>query len=110
MPIRFTRPAYVPIFVSLSIYGLAGYTTATTAAIKAAITAYLNSLQIGESVILSELYGAALTTRPNPDLPMFSIRALTLGISASPSGTADLTIAFDHVAQGISADVVITLV
>lgn len=110
MPIRFTRPSYVAIYVSLSVHGLAGYTTATTAAIQKAITAYLNSLQIGESVILSELYGAALTTRPNPDLPMFSIRALTLGTSASPTSTADLVIAFDHVAQGILVDVAITLV
>jgi hypothetical protein len=60
--------------------------------------------------VLSELYGAALTVRPNPEAPIFSIRALTLGASANPTGTADVAIAFDHVAQGIAANVVLTQV
>ncbi|MDQ2804787.1 MAG: baseplate J/gp47 family protein [Pseudomonadota bacterium] len=110
LAIAFSRPAYVPVYVSLSIHALTGYTTATTAAIQAAITSYLNSLQIGQLVVLSELYGAALTVRPNPDAPVFSIRALTLGTAASPSGTADVAIAFNQVAQGTAANVVLTQV
>lgn len=110
LPISFDRPTYVPIYVAISVHALTGYTTATTAAISTALVAYLNSLQIGELVVLSELYGAVLTVRPNPDLPMFSIRALTLGTSASPTGTADVTMAFNQVAQGVLANVVLTLV
>lgn len=110
MTMRFARPTYSPVYVSLNVHSLAGYTTATTQAIKTAIAAYLNSLQIGQSVVLSELYGAALSVRPNPDAPMFSIRALTLGLSSSPSGTTDIALAYNEVAQGIAANVVITLV
>lgn len=110
IPIGFSRPSYSSIYVSLSVHALSGYTTATTTAIQAAIAAYLNSLQIGETVVLSELYGAALTVRPNPDAPMFSIRALTLGTSATPTGTSDLTLAFNAVAQGVAANVVVTMV
>ena len=110
MPISFDRPAYVPVFVSLSVHALTGFTTATQTAIQAAVVNYLNSLQIGELVVLSELYGAALTVRPNPDQPMFSIRSLTLGTAASPTGTADLTLSFNQVAQGLTANVIITLV
>jgi uncharacterized phage protein gp47/JayE len=110
LDIGFSRPTYVPVYVSLNVHALAGYTSATTTAIQNAIAAYLNTLQIGESVVLSELYGAALTVRPNPDQPMFSIRALTLGTSASPTGTSDLTTAFNAVAQGVAANVVVSMV
>ena len=46
--VNFSRPTYVPVYVSLSVHALAGYTTATTTAIQTAITNYLNSLQIGQ--------------------------------------------------------------
>ena len=110
MAIAFSRPTYVPLYVSLSVHALAGFTTATQTAIQAALVSYLNSLQIGQTVVLSELYGAALSVRPNPDAPMFSIRSLTLGTSASPTGTADVAINFNQVAQGLSGNVVLTLV
>lgn len=110
MPIRFTRPSYVPVYVSLSISALAGYTSATPVDIKNAIATYLNSLQIGQTVVLSELYGAALSVRPNANAPQFSIRSLTLGASASPSGTNDLAMTYAQVAQGVVANIVTTLV
>jgi uncharacterized phage protein gp47/JayE len=110
MPIGFSRPSYVPIYVSLSVHPLTGYTSAVQPNIQAGIVNYLNTLQIGETVVLSELYGAALTARPNPAQPEFSIRALTLGTSASPTGTSDVAIQWNQVAQGVTANVVITLV
>lgn len=110
MPISFLRPTYVPVYVSLSVHGLAGFTTATQTAMQTAIVNYLNSLQIGQTVVLSELYGAALTARTNPDAPLFSIRSLTLGTAASPTGTTDLTMLFSQVAQGVTANVVLTTV
>jgi len=77
-------------------------------AIQTDIVTYLNSLQIGENVVLSELYGAALNARSNPDQPTFSIRALTSGIAPGPSGTADLVMLFNQVAQGATANIVVT--
>jgi uncharacterized phage protein gp47/JayE len=110
MPIRFYRPTYVPIYVSLVIHALAGYTITTQNAIQSAIVAYLETLQIGQSIIQSELIGAALTARPNPDLPMFSIRSLFLGVSTGPTGSADVAIQFSQVASGTVGNVVITLI
>lgn len=110
MPIRFTRPTYVPVYVSLSVNALAGYTTQTTAAIQNAIATYLNSLQIGQTVVLSELYGAALSVRPSAINPQFSIRSLTLGASANPAGTSDLFLTYAQVAQGVIANISVTLV
>jgi uncharacterized phage protein gp47/JayE len=100
-----------PIFVSLSVHSLStSFTTATQAAIIAAIVTYLNSLDIGEEILQSSLYGAALSVMPNPLQPIFSIRALTLGTAADPTGTTDLTLAFYEVASGATSDVVLTLV
>lgn len=108
MGISFYRPTYVPIFVSLTINPLAGYTSATTAAIQAALVTYLNELQIGESVTISALYAVAMSVMPSVLTPQFSITALTAGISASPIGTVDIPIGYYSVADTVSGDIVIT--
>ena len=99
--INFYRPTYVPIFVTLEVTALAGYTSATTISIEQAIVAYLNSLQIGEGLTISALYGAALSVMPNLSRPLFSITALFAGAASSPQFSTDITIAIDEVTQGI---------
>jgi uncharacterized phage protein gp47/JayE len=106
--ISFFRPTYVPIFVSLTIEPLAGYTSASTAAIQAALVAYLNELQIGENVTISALYAAAMATMPSIITPLFSITALTAGIAASPVVTVDIDIAYTSVASTVSGNIVVT--
>jgi hypothetical protein len=109
--IGFVRPVDLPIFVDISVHALgAVLTTALQASIVAALVAYLNSLQIGEEITQSGLYGAALSVMPNLSQPWFSIRALTLGLTASPVGTADLVLEFFQVATGITANVILTAV
>lgn len=110
LPISYLTPAYVPIYVSISVHLLPGGTSATLTAVQAAIVAYLNTLAIGESVVYSELWGAALNARSNPDLPTFSIRALTSGTSPSPVGTSDIALLFYQVSEGLNANVVVTSV
>jgi len=77
MTMRFYRPTPVPIYVNIPVHPLPGFTSATLAAIQAGVVNYLNSLKIGESVVYSELIGACLNARPDPDSPLFSIRNLT---------------------------------
>lgn len=109
--IGYVQAVSVPIYVSLSVHGLsASFTTATQSAIIAAIAAYLNTLDIGEEVTQSALYGVALSVMPNLSQPIFSIRALTLGTEAAPTGTTDLALAFYQVASGAAANVVLGLV
>jgi len=82
--IGFVRPTIVPIFVGLTIQGLtAAFNSAVQAQVIAAVVAYLNELQIGEAVLQSSLYGAALSVMPNPLQPIFSIRSVTLGLTAT---------------------------
>lgn len=109
--IGFVRPVDVPMFVSISVHGLAlGFTTATQAAIKAALVTYLNSLQIGEEITQSALYAAALSVTPNLSQPLFSIKALTLGTSASPTGTSDIVLEFFQVSTSVTGNIVLTVV
>jgi uncharacterized phage protein gp47/JayE len=106
--IRFYRPTYTPIYVSLTIEPLPGYTSATTAAINAALVTYLNDLQIGENVTISALYAAAMAVMPTILAPLFSITALTAGTTSGPVGTIDIPIAFNAVAQTVTGNIVIT--
>lgn len=108
-PIQFLTPSYIPVYVSASIFPLtSAFTSATMSAIENAIVAYLNSLQIGETCTLSALYAAAMSATPNISQPIFSVRAMTLGFTPSPSGTSDLPFLFYEVSQGISANVILT--
>ena len=108
--IGFYRPSIVPVYVSISVHGLAGWTTAFEAQIQAAVAAYLNSLAIGEPVVWSSLMQAALSVMPNASAPAFSIRALTSDVAASPTGTSDLAMNFYQVCSGVAANVVISVV
>ena len=106
--IRFYRPTYTAIYVSLTVEPLPGYTSATTSAINAALVAYLNDLQIGENVTISALYAAAMAVMPTILAPLFSITALTAGTTSGPVGTIDIPIAFNAVAQTVTGNIVIT--
>lgn len=110
MPISFDRPTYVPIYVTMTVHGLTGFTSTTVTAIQTAIVNYLNSLQIGEEVTYSAIYGAALAVMPNLSLPQFSIKSVAIGTTASPSGTSDISINFNQVAEGIVGNVNVTTV
>lgn len=111
LPMQFiSPPEYVPIFVIVNAHLLVGGTTATIAAIKAAIVSYLNSLQIGELVSFAALYAAAMAVNPNLSVPIFTIPSLFSGTSASPSGVVDIAIPFYKVSQGIPANVVVNSV
>lgn len=103
--ISFYRPTYVPIHVAIEVHPLYGYTSATKDDIKASLTAYLNGLQIFETVTLSGMYGAALSVLPNLAQPTFSIRSLLIGTDPDALGTNDIALLFYQVAQGLSANV-----
>lgn len=78
----FYRPDYLQPFVGMYLHGLSGFSSATVAAVQAALVAYLNSLAIGEEIVYSSLYGAAISVMPDPSQPEFSIKAVTLGTAA----------------------------
>lgn len=106
--IGFQTPTYVPIYVTMVIHGLTGYTSTVPTQIQSAIVAYLNTLQIGETVTFSSFYSVAQSVMPNLALPQFSVTSLFIGTSPSPTGTANLAMLYYQVAQGISANIIIS--
>jgi uncharacterized phage protein gp47/JayE len=83
MPIQFTVLGYVIVYVVINIHALAGFTSTIQANIATGIVNYLNGLGIGQNVIFSELYGAALSAQVSAFQPSFSIRAIQDGILAA---------------------------
>lgn len=99
-------PGYLPIYVTINVHQLPGCTASTLAAIQTAVTNYLNSLQIGEDVTQSALYAVGMSATPSLINPLYSIRAVFLGLAAGPSGTADLVVPYNQVAQSASVQIV----
>lgn len=110
MDVSFFRPTQVAVYVTLNVHPLANYSSATTAAMQAALNSYLNNLQIGESLTISALYAVASSVMPNLAIPEFSIRGLFAGLAPSPTGTTDISILFNQVIQNNLGNVVINLV
>jgi uncharacterized phage protein gp47/JayE len=81
--ISFYRPSYIQPYVGMYLQGLAGFTSATVAAVQSALVSYLNSLAIGEEVTYSALWSVALSVTPNISQPEFSIKSVTLGATAT---------------------------
>lgn len=98
--IGFYRPDYIDIDSVINVKALPGYTTQTTADIKAAVVAYLNSLAIGDDLAISSLWGASLSAMTNLAKPTFSITSLTAAKHEGVQGTADIVIAFNEITRG----------
>ena len=99
-PIRFYRPSYVDVDITVNIKKYAGYTDNVVDNIKNNILNYLNSLGIGDNLPTSLLWNSALIANPNLTSPIFSITSLTAGKHSSSQGTADIEINFNEVIQG----------
>ncbi|MEK8128655.1 baseplate J/gp47 family protein [Paenibacillus filicis] len=109
MPIRFYRPTYVDIDVVLNVKMLAGYTTETTDAIKSSTAQYIDSLNIGDDLTVSSLWGAALSANKVPNKPLFSITSLKASKHGQTPGTTDIVIAFNEVTRGNTANVTLNI-
>jgi uncharacterized phage protein gp47/JayE len=110
VPIRFSRPTYIHIQVAVTVKALPGYTTSTTALIKAAIVDYLNNLLIGESVSIAAVTATTMNVNPNLRYPIFTMPSMQIGIVGGSLGSTDIALAFNEVAQCAAGDVAITVV
>ncbi len=108
--ISFLRPVYVPVYVTVNVKPLAGYTTATATLIQTQIDTYLNDLIIGQPLYMSELFSAALTANANLLTPTFAVRSVLFGTTASPATSSDLALTFNQVAQGLTTNISVVTV
>ncbi len=109
-PIAFYILAYTPIYVTLNVHKLTGYTTAITTAITTALVNYLNSLAIGETVLISALQAVTMSANPNIARPVFSLSNIYSGTSSSPGSSVDIPIAYNYASQSVTANIVINFV
>lgn len=99
-PIKFFRPTYVDIDVTINVKQLNSYTSETTEDIKNNLQSYLNSMEIGTDLSLSSLWGVALQAMPNLMNPMFSITTLTAARHGEVQNTEDIKLSFNEVCRG----------
>lgn len=98
--IRFSRPVDVPIYVSITIQALTGYSSQVGDEIKAAVAAYINSLAIGDSVLLSRVYSPAnLGVVSGGNARYYDIMELLIGRASDDVTAANLVVAYDESAS-----------
>ncbi|WP_177334087.1 baseplate J/gp47 family protein [Klebsiella quasipneumoniae] len=98
--IRFSRPVDVPIYVSITLQALTGYSSEVGDEIKAAVVAYINSLAIGDSVLLSRVYSPAnLGVVSGGNARYYDIMELLIGRSADDVAAANVVVAYDESAS-----------
>lgn len=92
--VKFSRPTDKNIYIIVNLTTRTGWPTDGADRIKAALLAWaLAEQEIGEELIYSRLFS------PINTVPGFSIDSLYVGTSPSPSGTANITCAFDELAR-----------
>lgn len=120
--INFYQLTLVQIYVAITIHPLTGYVSTTGSLIQNAISAEINSMAIGAKVYLSRLYAPATLsgdastnssglTQAQLDVlrQTYSITSLFIGTAPSPSGTSDISIAFNAAAQSSVANIGLTV-
>lgn len=94
--IKFSRPTIVPAYCKLTIAPAADYLSSAEDEIKARIVAYINSLDIGESVNIARVLASAVKTDAGVVDERFSVEAITLGRSATAQTADSLAIAWNE--------------
>lgn len=107
--IRFSRPTLVDIFVDIVLTTYPGYTTSTAENIKEEVAKYINSLRIGDPVLLSRVYSPAnLGVMSGGESKFYDITSLKIGKSASTTASGNITILFDEAAHCDVANIKVT--
>ena len=106
--VRFMRPTYVTVKVSLSLVALTGYSTAIETKIKAAIVAYLTGLDFGAEVYLTRLYVPANLSN-DVDGGTFEVASLKIARGSATPAAESLTMAFNEAPTCTTSDITITV-
>ncbi|MDY0307973.1 MAG: baseplate J/gp47 family protein [Desulfovibrionaceae bacterium] len=107
--IRFFRPGAVSVTVIVEITARAGYISTTGETIKTNLAAYLNTLDIGEDVLLSKLYTPINAAEPDSTRRTFDVTGLTIAKHGGTPAASNIAIAFNEVAGGDAGDITLTV-
>lgn len=108
--IRFSRPVDVPVYVAITMQVFAGYTSLIGEQMKQAITAYINSLAIGDAVLLSRVYSPAnLGVVSGGNARYYDITELLIGKSSGSVAAANISVAYNESASCKPENISITV-
>ena len=102
--IKFQRPTYNHIKMQVNLKPLQGYSATYATEMKTRLAAYINGLQIGDTVYNSRLYPPALSCN-GANTDTFIITSILTSKDDGGFSTADINIAFNAVATMTDADV-----
>lgn len=112
--ISFSRPTDVTILVVINITPLTGYTSAIGNEIIASVSAYINALLNGSTVMISRLYVPAQLAGPFgqaaalTDSSTYELNSILIAVSPGSPGSSDLPMTFSQ--KPVCAPANITLV
>lgn len=109
-PINFFIPGTVRVAVAVTVKALTGWTTAIGVQLRQAIVDYINAIGVGQNVMIKRLDLPAQLFGAMPNSGTYELTILTDGVYPTNNGTADLTIAFNVVAQCQLGDVTLTVI
>lgn len=108
--INFSRPVDVPVYASIRINVFAGYTSLIATQMQQAVADYINSLAIGDGVLISRVYSPAnLGVVSGGNAKYYDITELLIGRSAESLAAANISVAFNESASCKPENVVITV-
>ena len=106
--VRYSVPTAAPVAINLSITAGTGYTATIGDEIKAALVAHVNSLDIGQDVLITRLYVPAQLSG-SANASTFMVTALTAAKKPGTPGSSNISIAFNETATLATADITITV-
>lgn len=105
-PIKFSRPVRTPIFVKGTFRRRSSANISSNDAaerLQEAAINYLNSLQPGDDVVWSNMFGPIMSA-----VQYIEVDSLFIGLSANPTSTATIELDIDKRAQGLEANITFT--
>ena len=97
--IKFSRPTYTSIDVTVTVSAGIGYSSAILDVIKENIEAYIEALDIGVDVSSTGILTAIPAAIENPAQPSFSLASISLGETGGTMGIVDVPIDWNAVAS-----------
>ena len=96
--------------MSITLKALTGYTSDIGDEMKAAVASYINSLTIGDGVLLSRVYSPAnLGVVSGGNARYYDIQELLIGKSAGSVAAANIIIAYNESASCKPENIVLTV-
>lgn len=97
--IRFSRPSNVSVYCRLTIAPATDYLSSVASEIQDRVSAYVNSLDIGESVNIARVLANAVKTDAGVVDDRFSVEAITLGRSEVVQSVSSLSVVWNEAVE-----------